>query len=145
MEYRKWKAAKARCYNPKTRQFRDYGGRGIIMSNEWRHDFPAFIAAMGPCPEGYELDRIDNERGYVPGNCRWATPSEQANNKRTTVTVSVDGESMALKAAIERFGSVVPYDTAHHRLTHGWIVLDALRTPPTTHSLGGPRRHLTRS
>jgi hypothetical protein len=82
-EYWAWQNAKARCFNPKMKSYKNYGERGITMAPEWVNDFPAFLAHIGPRPGlGYTLDRIDNERGYEPGNVRWATHSEQNRNKR---------------------------------------------------------------
>lgn len=70
-----------RCTNPNNPAWRLYGGRGITVCARWR-DFPAFLADMGERPNGLTLDRIDNDRGYEPGNCRWATWSEQRSNQR---------------------------------------------------------------
>ena len=81
-EYRAWRGVKVRCFNQKHKSFRHYGARGITMAPEWRNDFQAFFDHIGPCPPGLTLDRIDNERGYEPGNVRWATWKEQNNNRR---------------------------------------------------------------
>ncbi|MEU1397158.1 hypothetical protein ABZ403_14000 [Micromonospora zamorensis] len=81
-EYRVWAGAKSRCNNPNTPVYGAYGGRGIKMDPEWEKDFLAFWRELGPRPAGTSLDRIDNDRGYEPGNVRWATLEEQANNKR---------------------------------------------------------------
>lgn len=81
-EYRAWIAAKVRCGNPRDRGYPNYGGRGITFCDEWLHDFPGFFAHAGPRLKGTTLDRIDNDRGYEPGNVRWATPKEQAANRR---------------------------------------------------------------
>lgn len=82
-EYKRWENAKQRCYNPKVPSYRDYGGRGIIMCDEWRDSFMAFYEAVGPCPgPGYSLDRINNDGNYEPGNVRWLDRSGQMRNRR---------------------------------------------------------------
>lgn len=83
-EYYVWYAAKQRCTNPRVASYRFYGARGIAMCPEWISDFAAFFAHIGPRPDGTSIDRIDNDRGYEPGNVRWATPKEQAANRRST-------------------------------------------------------------
>ena len=82
-EYRSWIAMKTRCNNPNHRHFDNYGGRGIRVCERWVRSFENFLADMGPRPSlQYSLDRIDSEGGYEPGNCRWATRSEQNRNRR---------------------------------------------------------------
>jgi hypothetical protein len=80
-----WKSMLTRCTNPRSRSYRNYGGRGIAVCERWS-DLAAFVAdietAIGPRPAGHTLDRIDNDRNYEPGNLRWATPREQARNQR---------------------------------------------------------------
>jgi hypothetical protein len=74
---------KARCYNPKDTKYPDYGGRGIVMCDEWRNSFEAFLADVGPRPApGLSIDRIDNDGNYEPGNVRWATHVVQQSNTR---------------------------------------------------------------
>lgn len=83
VEYRAWSHIKSRCTNPNVWNYHNYGGRGIKVCALWMASFEAFYADLGPRPEGkYSIDRIDNNRGYEPGNCRWATPEMQRANRR---------------------------------------------------------------
>ncbi len=77
-----WDAMKQRCFNANNRHYKDYGGRGITVCQRWLSNFSQFLEDMGPRPDGYSLDRIDNDKGYSPGNCKWSTPLEQAHNRR---------------------------------------------------------------
>jgi hypothetical protein len=78
-----WDSMIQRCTNPNRREFKHYGGRGIQVCDRWRNSFTTFLGDMGPRPEGTTLDRFPNNDGnYEPGNCRWATKSEQERNKR---------------------------------------------------------------
>lgn len=78
-----WKAMKSRCDNPNSVNYSKYGGMGITICPQWRYDFEEFITDMGPRPSlQHSVDRIDNSKGYEPGNCRWATHAEQAVNRR---------------------------------------------------------------
>lgn len=82
-EHYTWRMMVARCHNPNHKAYSLYGGRGITVCERWL-DYANFLADMGSRPKGTSLDRIDNNKGYSPGNCRWATPSEQQKNKTKT-------------------------------------------------------------
>lgn len=105
----------------------NYVDRGITVCPEW-YKFENFYRDMGDCPKGLSLDRIDNDKGYFPGNCRWATSSQQARNKRTTWRVTYKGETLPGYDLAERHGleGKCFYSRVH---VLGWPVEKALLTP----------------
>lgn len=84
-----------RCHNPKNKDYVRYGERGITLFEEWRASYVAFrdyvLSTLGDRPENHQLDRIDNDRGYEPGNLRWATPSQNSSNRRDTKFMTIRG------------------------------------------------------
>lgn len=88
--YNAWSGMIKRCTNPKAISWKNYGGRGIKVCERWR-EFRNFFEDMGTCPESYSIDRIDNEGHYEPGNCRWATRSQQSRNTRIVGKLEING------------------------------------------------------
>lgn len=103
-EYRIWQAMKNRCYNPRVTSYPNYGGRGVRVCARWLNDFEAFYADMGPCPQGFSIDRINNDGDYEPGNCRWASRREQARNQRRNRVIEFQGKSQCLSAWANELG-----------------------------------------
>jgi len=103
-EYRVWRGMKDRCFNPNSASYADYGGRGITVCDKWVNSFQAFLADMGPRPDGASIDRIDNNKGYESGNCRWADRITQARNKRNNSLIEHEGETRTLSEWAERAG-----------------------------------------
>lgn len=117
-EYYTWKSMIQRCTNPKARAYNHYGGRGITVCDSWMV-FENFYKDMGVRPsEQHTLDRIDNSKGYEPGNCRWATRLQQSRNTRNCVYIYFDGKRMSLSEAIEASG--LKESTVRARRALGW-------------------------
>lgn len=100
--YQTWRHMKDRCLNPRNKRFFDYGGRGIKVCDRWLNSFENFLADMGERPEGKTLDRYpDNNGNYEPGNCRWATPLQQQQNRRryrkSTNKIQENGNGIRLR------------------------------------------------
>lgn len=134
-EYCAWRAMRARCLNPNEAEFVRYGARGISVCDRWlvgegRMDgFVCFLADMGERPTNrHSLDRIDNDGGYSPENCRWTDRHTQARNIRTNHHVTYKGKRMTVVEAAEAFG--LTYHCLWARLSRpGWTVERALKTP----------------
>lgn len=124
--YAIWASIKARCCNQNCPAFKDYGGRGIFMDDEWSSSFLAFLRDMGTAPEGKEIDRIDNDRGYFSLNCHWVSRKENARNKRNNHFVEHNGERLTLSQLEERLG--IQQATIRRRLKSGWSPEKALST-----------------
>lgn len=121
--YSVWWNMKTRCERTNSRYFKDYGARGIKICQRWQ-DFSVFLADMGQPPEGFTLDRIDNDKGYEPGNVRWADRKAQANNRRSNRLIEHDGRTQTLQQWANETG--VKRATIAHRLDSGWTEAKAL-------------------
>ena len=117
-----WRGIVARCTNPNATGFKNYGGRGITLDPRWNPkeggSFENFLADMGGRPPGTTIERKDKDAGYCQANCTWVSAKEQARNRRSTVTVSVNGQLMtateiALAAGISVTGAL-------QRIRKGW-------------------------
>ena len=123
-----WENMKTRCTNPKYKGFRHYGGRGIKLCAEWNNSKVFILWAI---KNGYQddlyLDRIDNNKGYGPENCRWATRKEQENNKRTNHLITIDGETKDVTQWEEAMG--FRQNAIFSRLYRGWTPREAVLVP----------------
>jgi len=99
-EYIIWRRMIQRCTDINDKAYHNYGGRGITVCDRWRESFQNFLDDMGECPDGCSIERIDNNNGYNPDNCEWATSHKQHRNMRTNVWVVLHGESMIMADAI---------------------------------------------
>lgn len=126
-EYRAWSDMLFRCHNPSHKDFKEYGGRGITVCSDWANSFGSFYAAMGDCPPGKSIDRIDNDGPYSPENCRWATAKEQQNNRRVNRLITYGGHTKTITEWARAIGINVL--TLTKRLNNGWSINKAFEEP----------------
>lgn len=123
-----WRGMHKRCENPKSKDFKKYGARGITVHPEWKEFEPFYEWAMS---HGYRndltLERLAVNRGYSSGNCRWISRKAQAYNRTTNTRYTIDGHTKTLKEWSKEYG--VPDHVICHRLESGWSVEDAIKTP----------------
>jgi len=127
--YKSWFKAKSRCNCRSDKQYDDYGGRGVVVCDRWMR-FEDFYEDMGDPPAKHTINRINNDGNYSCGkcdvcirngwaaNCRWATPTQQVRNRRTTIHVTIEGQTKTLLEWCQNFN--LPYKTVHQRLRSGW-------------------------
>ena len=122
--YQTWHSMHRRCTRTYRRDWKHYGDRGLSVCERW-HTFQNFVDDMGPKPScRHTIERIDNDRGYEPGNCRWAISSEQTRNRRTTRTLEYNGERLTLQQWADLKG--LNYYTLWSRVERGWPAEQAL-------------------
>lgn len=124
--YGRWLAMRSRCENPNHEAYPDYGGHGISICTRWKR-FENFLADMGEPKPGMTLERIDNNSGYNPDNCRWANRFEQARNKRGLRIVTANGETHCLGKWAEITGLSVA--TLSRRVALGWTDSAVINQP----------------
>lgn len=117
--YQSWRCMRQRCELKSHDKYKKYGGIGIRVCDRWM-SFENFLSDMGERPPGTSLERIDNRGNYEPGNCRWATPKEQAANRGTNVVITYDGKSRCVTEWAEIFG--VSARALFHRVSKGYPV-----------------------
>jgi len=127
-EYNCWKAIKYRCYARTGQDWPDYGGRGIEVCSRWFSSFNNFFEDMGKKPSNrHSIERKDVNKDYCKENCMWATPSEQANNKRCTLRFEFDGKNMTLSGWSDLTG--VSRTALYTRIRNGWTLHRTFTTP----------------
>jgi hypothetical protein len=127
-EFIVWQMMLQRCFNPNSTGYEDYGGRGINVCEEWASSFEAFLRDMGERPSSeHTLDRINNDLGYFPENCRWSTPLQQGSNKRNNRIFTVGGSEITFKECCRRFG--IKKSTLSNRLNSGMSIEEAISKP----------------
>lgn len=101
--YKIWAGMLARCRTPSATNYSQYGGAGVTVCKSW-NEFANFLADMGEAPDGMSIDRKENDKGYEPGNCRWATRQEQNENRRSVRMYEFNGERMNLTQWARKIG-----------------------------------------
>jgi hypothetical protein len=128
-ERRAWWAMKDRCNNKKNSWYSHYGDRGIKVCERWMNSFDAFLSDVGEAPtQKHSIERIDNDKGYEPDNCRWATQKEQMNNRRCNAWIEYKGQTKTLTQWCEILG--FNYRTIYDRLHRGKHTIERAFTQP---------------
>lgn len=137
MIYGRWLSLKQRCLNPKCKEWKHYGGRGIKICERWL-DFELFFQDVGNPPPGHSLDRINNNGNYEPGNCRWATQKEQMNNSRSKHLLTLNGQTKGRTEWAKTVG--ISCSALQYRLdVAGWSLERALSSPKSREYHGGSK------
>jgi len=113
-EYKSWSKMKARCFDPNDISYKNYGGRGISVCEDWANSFETFFKDIGPKPAGFSLERINGNGNYEPGNCIWADRKAQNRNRRNTVMVEHAGKKTTIAELAKASG--LKYETLYRRI-----------------------------
>jgi len=132
-EHKIWSGMIKRCGQYKSRGHENYAGRGIKVCERWRNSFNAFLEDMGNCPDGYSIERIDNNGNYEPKNCKWASYEEQGNNRRNTIIVEYKNEKLPLSLFCKKYG--LNRHTFWEKLNKGVSVENALKPKKEVNSI----------
>lgn len=125
LTYKRWRSMRARCLKKSAVNYPQYGGRGITICDRWLNSYSAFLEDMGECPdESMTLDRINNDLGYTPENCRWSSKTAQNRNKKGVKLLTHGGLTMCVSEWAERTG--IKAQNILNRLRMGWTVERAL-------------------
>lgn len=116
-QYKAYIGMKQRCSNPNYKQYKDYGGRGISVCKRWEESYENFLQDMGDRPKGKELDRINNDGNYEPGNCRWVTSLENKKTSSNTRKIDYQGVTYSLTELSSLLG--IPPSTLSYRIKKG--------------------------
>jgi hypothetical protein len=135
-----WQSIIARCERPSSISYQYYGAKGIKVCERWRNSFEDFLADMGPRPEGTSIDRIDSTGNYEPGNCRWATITEQNNNKSDTRLITFNGKTMNMTAWAKEIGASP--SALHYRIAYMCMDVEDALTIPFSRSNSGMAKRL---
>jgi hypothetical protein len=125
-EYISWRSMHGRCRNPNDPHYHNYGGRGIMVCEEW-FDFQTFLTDMGPRPLNHSLERKEVDLGYCKSNCIWATPKIQGNNTRSNVRYAYLGFNRTIPEWSDATG--VTSGLLYNRIYAGWTIQKAIETP----------------
>lgn len=126
LTYHTWQSLKDRCNNKNNINYKRYGGKGIKVCDRWKKSFVDFLEDMGERPVGMSIERIDNNKGYTPNNCKWATIKEQNRNYSRNHLITLNGETKCLIEWVEERG--LKYNTILYRILRGWSPKRALET-----------------
>ena len=140
--YDTWRHIRRRCNYPNDKAYKNYGGRGITVCAEWQNDPVAFYtwAISNGWQKGLSLDRIDNDKGYSPDNCRWTDRKTQSNNRRCTPHITYNGETHTIKEWSEITG--IKYHTLFVRIvTRSWSLDRVFNQTPRGHCTKAVYKH----